>query len=60
MELITNQLGKVESASEILRQYRVYNPNLAIAPLQPGTDQHWSDVQIEQRYRPPAEWQVPP
>ena len=57
MELITNQSGKVKSASEILRQYRVYNPNLAIAPLQPGTDQHWLDVPIEHRYRRTTEWQ---
>ena len=57
MELITNQSGKAKSASDILRQYRVYNPNLAIAPLQPGTDRHWLNVPGEQRYRRPAEWQ---
>ena len=58
MELITNPAGQVKSASDILRQYRVYNPNLAIAPLQPGTDQHWLNAPVEQRYRRPSEWQA--
>ena len=58
MELITNPTGQVKSASDILRQYRVYNPNLAIAPLQPGTDQHWLNAPVEQRYRRPSEWQA--
>lgn len=52
------QTGRTKSASDILRQYRIYNPNLAIAPLEPGSDRHWRNAPIEQRYHRASEWQA--
>ena len=56
MEPITNRTDSAASASDILRQYRIYNPFLAIAPLDPGSDRLWGNAPLEQRYHRAPDW----
>lgn len=49
--------GHAQPAQDLLRRYHIYNPNLLVAPMYPGTDQLVS-IDPENPYRRAREWQA--